>query len=344
MRLAVNACMVDGFGVFEEADYRRSWLFFQDVDYILPAKIAGPMSMPDGLERSLQFRLARPELPRETTRELIDLAKRDCGDAELRTLVGQEIPRGDLDYAALLVFSDPSVRAEATPASLGDPVFAISFLLHKLLLFAAATGAVPIVGKKYAAALIAKKLSGHAARDGSRSVMKQEERVTFAALAAGLSLDFVADEELSATPFERLVEFKQKNSSLLEKHQLHLIEVAEEFAGLPDGSGFDDRLRRLRTEALRKRVELDEAAKEAWLAMGQKLLKKAVAAGSAGFFSGLAILRGYSLHDIVTAAAPAAVSAVGAATLGAVDAISKLRKQRRGDLAYLFRAEEAMSR
>jgi hypothetical protein len=38
----LRACMIDGFGAFEEADYRRSWLFFDDVDYILPAKLAGP--------------------------------------------------------------------------------------------------------------------------------------------------------------------------------------------------------------------------------------------------------------------------------------------------------------
>jgi hypothetical protein len=25
------ACMVDGFGWFEQTDYRRSWLFFHDV-------------------------------------------------------------------------------------------------------------------------------------------------------------------------------------------------------------------------------------------------------------------------------------------------------------------------
>jgi len=32
----ISGCMIDGFGWFREDDYQRSWLFFDDVSYVLP--------------------------------------------------------------------------------------------------------------------------------------------------------------------------------------------------------------------------------------------------------------------------------------------------------------------
>ncbi|HEX2569114.1 MAG TPA: hypothetical protein VH877_06090 [Polyangia bacterium] len=343
-RLSLEACMIDGFGSFEEADYRRSWLFFHQVHYVLPAEIAGPIAIPDDLDRRPEFRLVRPDLSADQLDEIIDLARDDAADAAFRARVANHVPQRDLDYAGLLVFSDRVARDRAPMIAITDPVFAVSFLLHKLLLYAARTGAVPIVGREYAAEMLLEKLAQMPRRGRQAGPLAPPRSVTVASFSAGLSFDFLSDAELCAVDFARLLRFKERNSELLERHQVHMIEVAQAFAGLPAGPEFESALERLRTEALRKRVELDGHAHEAWRALGYSLFGKAVSAATAGFFSGVAVLRGHSMQDLLTAAAPAALSAAGVAVVGVVEALAALRKSRQGDLSYLFRARRELAK
>jgi hypothetical protein len=64
--------------VFDEADCRQSWLFF-DVDYVLPAELAGPLAFTD-LEANPLFTVQRPELAEREIAALVEATRRDVAD------------------------------------------------------------------------------------------------------------------------------------------------------------------------------------------------------------------------------------------------------------------------
>jgi hypothetical protein len=254
-------------------------------------------------------------------------------------LVETRFTRGDREYAAALVWSDVQLRDQPTQIRSIDPVL---FLANKLLWYAARHGTVPIVGLGEATELLTWKLRRQGTAQPRRGLLSARSGAAFAAFAAGLALDFVPDKQLAATPIVRLVDFKQRNRDLLAQHQLHLIEVAEAFAALPDGADFDGRLAQLRLQALRERLDLDARARDAWLGCGLELTKKAIGAATAGMFSGLAVLRGHTWNDVLTAALPSAVAAGGIVLSSVVEAAAKARARPAPVMAYLFRAAEAV--
>jgi hypothetical protein len=331
----LRACMIDGFGSFDGADYRRSWLFFDDVDYVLPHELCGPIELP-ALEHHQDFALCRDPLSPDAIDHLLELTYRDMADPELRRLVEAQSANADREYAAVLVWSDVQVRDRILGAAPVDPLL---FLLNKLLWMSAHRGAVPIVGRGYATELLAHKLRRTGTARLGLNLLSARGIPLFATFAAGLSFDFVPDAQLVATPLPRLIEFKQRHRDLLARHQLHLVEVAEAFAALPDDADFPGRLAQLRLQAQRERLELEERAREAWIEVGLDLAKKAIGAASAGALSGLAVLRGHSWSDVLAATVPAAVAASGVVLSSVIDSRAKARA-RATPMAYLFRAAE----
>jgi len=99
-------------------------------------------------------------------------------------------------------------------------------------------------------------------------------------VAAELSCDFVSDEQLLRVPFDRLVEFKKHHRRLLEREQLHLLELAQEVEALADGPEFDARLRHLHLQVSKRKQELNTETRQAWLGFGLDLGAKALASGS----------------------------------------------------------------
>jgi len=338
----LRACMIDGFGYFDEADYRRSWLFFDEVDYVLPGRLAGPIAMPP-LEDRQDFVVARPALGGAVLDGLLAATRRDATDETLRELVVDRVPAKERDYASVLVWSDEEVRDALRDAETRDPAFATLFLANKLLWFAAEHGTVPIVGRPHATEILGRKAARLETRVGA-GLLSLRGGASFTAFAAGLALDFVDDEVLAKIPIARLVDFKSAHRALLERHQLHLVEVAQKFSALADGGDFTNRLAELRVEARNERARLEDHARKAWTETGLELAKKAVIAASASLFSGLAVLRGHSLHDVLVAALPAAVAALGVGTSAAVEAATKSRSAAPPTMAYLFRAAEAFAR
>lgn len=331
----LRACMIDGFGAFEAADYRRSWLFFDDVDYVLPNEVRGPVEFP-ALDDRRDFRVCRDPLDPDVIDHLLELARRDMAVSDLRQLIEAQTSSADREYAAALVWSDVEVRDRILRTASVDPLL---FLLNKLLWCAAQHDAVPIVGRRYATELLARKLRQTGTAHLGQNLLSARGMPAFATFAAGLSLDFVPDAQLAAAPISRLIEFKQRNLDLLARHQLHLVEVAEAFAGLPEDADFQGRLVQLRIEARRERIDLEERAREAWIDAGFDLAKKAIGAAAAGAFSGLAVLRGHSWNDVLAAALPAAVAAGGVVLSSVVDSRGKARA-RPTPMAYLFRVAE----
>ena len=105
----LRACMIDGFGWFTEASYRRSWLFFDEVDYLFPSDSAWPGYPPPWAASSRDFALARPELSPAEMESLVDGA-RACCDSHFSTFVNDNVPERDARYAVDAVSFDNDVR------------------------------------------------------------------------------------------------------------------------------------------------------------------------------------------------------------------------------------------
>lgn len=346
--------MIDGFGWFAEASYRRSWLFFDEVDYVFAARSDWPGYPPAWAASSRDFALARPELAPAKIEALVErtcVALDDAGDGGLRALVADLVPERDARYAVDAVSFDGDLRAVREKTGLRlEPAFALGFLAAKLLATADATGAVPIFGRPYAAAVLSRVAGGARPRNESVSavgdLLTAQGSTRLLTVATQLSCGFVSDEHLLGVPFERLIGFKSQHQRLLEREQLHLIEVAQEIEALPDGPEFDARLRRLRLEASKRKQELDTETREAWLGFGFDLGAKALASGSvAAVFEGaLAVLRGTTMGNVAHAAALGAVAGLGMVAAGALNTTWDLFRKRGGSLAYLFEAEAALAR
>jgi len=62
--------------------------------------------------------------------------------------------------------------------------------------------------------------------------------------------------------------------------------------------------------------------------MGLEIGRKAVLAASGGAITGIAVLRGHTLTDLVGVGIPALISGVGVATTAAIEAMEKIHKLR----------------
>jgi hypothetical protein len=137
---------------------------------------------------------------------------------------------------------------------------------------------------------------------------------------------------------KKLANFKAKHQKLLEKHQLSILQTAQQYHDLTEGPGFRNALAKLRLEAEKQRQELDEGAREAWLTMGFNIAKKSIIAASASAITGIAVLRGHSFGELLVALAPAVVSGVGVAASSTLDTVETIHRQRAKSMAYLFEA------
>jgi hypothetical protein len=129
----LQACMIDGFGWFEEADYRRSWLFFDQVDYVLPEGAEGPLIYPRWILQRPDYRVAYPPLSADQVARITESAASDACDRSFRQLIEGIVPPKDLDYAMLVLASDKSLWRETPQELKRDSVFALLVLVNKLI-------------------------------------------------------------------------------------------------------------------------------------------------------------------------------------------------------------------
>jgi len=330
--------MIDGFGWFEAADYRRSWLFFDEVHYILPKDTINKFGYSLQIYRSNEFSISYMLEDPEHTRELWSQALRNAENHTFRSLVLNKVPPEDLTYACRLVNADANLIELAKNSA--DTVVAISYLLEKLLAYSKQTGCLPIVGRRYAHELLIHRIATNPEIQDDLDVglTSPEQSVAVPAFAAGLSLSFLSDQQLELADFSILRQFKTTNRPLLEKHQLHILEVAQRFNELPAGRDYQNELRLLRTDAMKKRIEMEEQAMEAWSGMGIALAKKAiesstflktaVAVLSSGFSGGIA---------------GATMTGMRVVASEAVTSYAKHHKAETSVIAYLFQAENLLS-
>jgi hypothetical protein len=82
----INACMIDGFGWFGEDDYRRAWLLFDEVDYLFPGELAGPLWYPTTVFEETEYRAVRMSTAAEAD-SFAEAVEADHGDETFRGLV-----------------------------------------------------------------------------------------------------------------------------------------------------------------------------------------------------------------------------------------------------------------
>jgi hypothetical protein len=331
----LSACMVDGFGWFEPADYRRSWLFFDDVVYVLPKSTSPPLEFLPGVFDRNDGIVVRPELSATAWQIIGEAARSDAADPSFRRIV-ETIPPPDLHYTRTVAACDREMVAALGLDRTADPAMAVARLLEKLLLYAGINGLVPIVGRDWASQLLAAKLT--AGRPGSgRTLLSPGQGETYAAFSAGLSLDLIDDHKLVALPFERLHQFKEGHRDLLERHQLHLIEVTRAFGAMPVNEQREAALAELRVKAMKVRLELDDEAHHAVSSMGLDLLKKGVdsAMSKEGLVVGVATALALN-HSVTALVGGAVLAGLGQSLSGLVEIWKSKREHHTNALAYLF--------
>jgi hypothetical protein len=331
----LRAVMIDGFGWFRPTDYRRAWMLFDEVDYVFPAHLRRDVGIPAFAHADPWWRLQQPELSAEERTQVEAWLARDLGSNDFRAAI-RSIPSRDLDYARKLVAVDLQVCDLLGRFDSTDPAPALSILTSKLLIAAGTSNAVPIVGKAYAWSLLAANLSGDQVEWSARSP------TNVAAFAAGLSLRMIDDDVLASVEFGQLQAFKQRNASLLERHQHRLLAVANAYDGLPRGSAFDRALQALELEAHAERLELDRVWSDAWKQAGFELVKRGVTAATLGAVPALAMVRDTSWTGLLQAAIGPAVAGIGVVAVGAMDAAREVRRSRSAAMAYLFEAERVL--
>jgi hypothetical protein len=326
----LKGCMINGFGWFPEARYRRSWLLFDDIDYIFPrSREAHP---PVNVITRSDFRVILPETPASVVRERMEHSHADARDAAFRAGVLQHMSEAELRIAEQMVRVD---------LELGD---VDAYLVDKLLDHAEADGAIPIVGQDYAIDLMGVKLDRRARSElAPGSLLTVDQGFNVFAFQAGLSYRFLSDADLVGTEMTRLRRFKEDNQTLLDRHHQHIVQVAQAFDGLPRTPEFVKRLAALRAEAEMTRQALDDAALDAWRMAGLDVAQKVVVATAAGAATALGILAQASGGDVVRTATTAAVAALGVAGAAAIGALGAVRRTRRSYLGYLMSAEKYLS-
>lgn len=328
--------MIDGFGRFDEGDYRRAFLLFDHVEYLLPSQVRGPLWYPQSVLKSREYTAHHLSIDLSDV-EVRAMVERDLGDPGFTSIVAR-VPEMDRQYAANVIQTDPELAWLLAAFPDAGEAAALSALVSKLLLNAARTGAMPIVGQDHAWELIANrlKLVEEPATPTAGALTSLAEPLTFSLLHAGLALSFVDSDKLAELPFDVLLSFKSRNQRLLDQHQLHLLSVAQRLPELPDDGAVRKHIAALRLEARKEQVKLEQEAKDAWLSAGLDLGRKAAVAAASSAAPLVALLRHASPTELLLAALPG----VGIAVAAGLSSIEKTRRARRSPFAYLFQAQK----
>jgi hypothetical protein len=338
----LSACMVDGFGRFREADYRRCWLMFDDVTYVLSRQLREPFAYRPEVTEALAFSVDRSSFDDATAAQVARAAREDAEDESFKQLM-VSVPRADAETAGGAVMSD--VQAYEALKLRGPPSesLAVAYLLNKLVSIASTTHVVPLVGRGFAADMIAwKSQQGILQRSESlpgRLLQRPSLRTRYAAFAAGLSYGFIDDEDLVQAPIELLAQFKKEQTELRKQSQKYILDASMRFSELPsDEVAFQAELAKLRQDVLAQRSTLEKEASRALLDAGVKIGAKALTEAVKGFAGGLAL----TSHLLPASIAAAVTAAVGVVP-DAIQLVNKVRGPRSPSLAYMFRIGKTFS-
>ena len=337
----LTATMLDGFGWFPEAKYRRTLLLFDRIRYVLPAYVSGLMPPPWVYERPDFEAIEYESTPTEVGNRL-ERAQADARQVGFQKLFAS-VPDDEAAYALQVTSADCELRSD-NRMLVRDPIVAVSYLAEKLLDHCHASGGIPIVGQDHASHILAFKSARRIVSPLSASaVLSVQQATALQTVAAGLSYAFVSDSDLSATTLERILRYKNDNRGLLERHQMHLMSVAQRFAELsPDDSRFATEMVALRQQALSERLAMDIDAREAWRSAGLQLAEKGLLVAGGGLITALGLLGSKSLVELAATALPAMVGGTAFAAVQGLKAFEASRKVRSVAVSYLVGASREL--
>lgn len=345
----LRACAIDGFGWFRPGDARRAFLLFDEIDCVFPDEEVGDLWYPPPVLHRAEYRARRVALNVDVDGVARTVAAA-CGDPAFRGLVAA-LPAEDLRYAVEVARTDGELRTLTLPRAQLEPTAAIAALIAKLLAYAAHTNTVPIVGKAYAYPLMRRTLElshelSRAALDPTRPgvLASPGRKLSVAALAAGLSLEWLDAAALERLPFTALAEFKQRHARLLAQHQTHLVESVQTLSELPEGPEFASRLAELRLAAAKQRAALDEAGRTAWHTLGGQLTTQAIVAGAGAAVPVVAAIRGLGLAELVGLVVPGVVAGAGIVARSVLDKRERDRQAAPPAMAYVFEGQALLER
>ena len=329
--------MLDGFGWFPQERYRRTLLLFDSIQYVLPTYVSGLMA-PPWVYNQADFEAVEYQSDARRVRERLECAEIDAHGVGFRRLF-ESVPEDDAAYALNIVTSDRAMRLGNRPL-IQEPIVAVSYLAEKLLDQCAANGRVPVVGQDYAATILAFKSARRLVTPANSSaVLTVPQATALNNVAAGLSYAFVSDSVLRRTTTQRILEFKASNRELLERHQMHLISVAQRFAEIaPDDARFAIEMMALRQQALAERMAMERDAREAWRSAGLQLAEKGLLVAGGGMLTALSLIGTKSLVEVAATTLPAMLGAAAFAGVQALKAWDKTRKVRTVAISYLVEA------
>jgi hypothetical protein len=334
--MVLTASMIDGFGWFPEERYRRTLLLFDRIQYVLPNYVRGLMA-PPWVYGQPDFEAIESPSDTGRARERLEHAERDTHDPEFRQLF-ELIPEDDAVYSLNVLRSDIEMQSSGRPM-VHKPITAVSYLAEKLLDHCAAVGCVPVVGQDYAASILAFKSARRLTPLSSGSVLTGPQATALNTVAAGLSYAFVSDADLRRTTTERILRYKAANRELLDRHQLHLVSVAQRFAQLaPNEAQFMQEMSALRQQALAERMAMEQDAREAWHSAGFRLAERGLLVAGGGLITALGLIGSKSLVEVAATAVPAFVGASAFAAVQGLKAWNETRKARHVAVSYLVEA------
>lgn len=299
----LSACMIDGFGWFPEAAYRRTLLLFHDLVYVFPTMRPGLM-VPPHLYRREDIAVEQPASTSMQLAARIDAARTAAELPEFLRLA-DSVPDSDVDAARRIAMADVDL-AEARGVHIESPPWLLAYLAEKLLDTCEQRTCVPIVGQEYAAKMLTILAARRMVNLRTSALLTPTQVTGIHTIAAGLSYGFVDDAALEQATIQELLDFKRRNVGLLEAHHQQLVKSATDFGELAsDSATFAERVLALRREAQANRILLDQQAAEAMRSAGLSFIEKAMPVVAGGLASAIAIMSVFTPLEVARAVAPA---------------------------------------
>lgn len=273
-----SAIMCDGMGWFDDLDYKRMLLSFDEILYLLPKNVAKYRDA-GGATRSMVFPLWLQDspvlrvhhfLPDRAQRELISAsAEADSRHRTFRHVVGT-IPPRDRMYTWQIANADGDLTEGGNSPALSSTQVELAhgLLLNKFLLAADAAHCVPITGKSYVHEMLVMKASqavGAARQAGLNVGWLRTSDTSHGTVVAQLIQSLVPDDQLAARSWEDIVRFKDSNRELFERFSVTTRKLVSAIEALPGDSEFQREVEELiATDVWVETREIEAALRSAW--------------------------------------------------------------------------------
>ena len=288
----LSAMMCDGMGWFDDVDYKRMVLAFDQIHYLLPKHLAEFRDQA-GAPRNLFFPLSLYEsraftvahfVPDDRQRDLL-FAAASCDTTNQQFVaIVESIPPQDRTYTWSVTNADGDLSADASSPSLpaSDVIRAHALLINKFCLAADQAKCVPITGRSYVHRMLAEKLrSGvNGLRDTAPDLLPPNLRkrdVTHSVVVGRLIQAMVSDDELATRSLDDIMAFKTTNRQLFARFSLSVRQLVSKVQSTPLDVTFDREIEDLvATDVWAELHEIEAELRSTWTKVFRSGLKATI--------------------------------------------------------------------